>query len=33
MKELIEYCQKRIKETGLTSGYYHELIKLLTGEN
>ena len=27
--ELIEYCKRRIAETGLICGYYYDIIKVL----
>lgn len=27
-KEMIEYCERRIEETGLTQGYYHDMIRV-----
>lgn len=28
-QELIDFCERRIKEAGLTNGYYHEILKVL----
>lgn len=33
MKEIIEYCEERQKESGLKKGYYQKAIEILSKKN